>query len=217
MLSDFSSGGIKKKSILKKGDSSGNQSKEEIERLLPDQQHHTTSLQHPSFLISSSPSTFQHPSGSLTLIQPTIAVTNSNISDSIKIRPTLKQIGSSKICRHAQPQFGVNAGQFASHSAPQRLIGAVTPIQLHMADKAEASEDGGLSLVRCSNPKCLYNRVTHSTPLCAGCGSRMETLANKSGIPSKPHSLPLSPISAPEVKEEVISRQSSNESAPPAC
>lgn len=118
--------------------------------------------------------------------------------------------GSSAVVPLQAPAVGLLA-------ATPRLIGAVTPIQMETkVDCCSLLSASGVSLIRCSNSKCLNSRVTHSTPTCAGCGSRMETITGANLVApdalSKAHSQPLTPLD-----KECMSRQSSNDSAPAAC
>jgi hypothetical protein len=227
----------RKKSILKKSDST-NQSKEETEKLLLlgldatlDKQTTTSALSSltPSH---STPSTISTSRPTTEFLRPQIFVPADSFATAIdqqppkNQRPTLKQLGSSKSWK--QQAHTSESQTESTHHSPHhpillphqpysqpptggqttRLIGAVTPIQLTSKMSLKKNE---IPNVRCSNPCCFYNKVSNATPLCAGCGYRMETLNVEHMSSKQTHSVPLSP-STPDAKPH---RQSSNESAPP--
>lgn len=135
-------------------------------------------------------------------------------------RPSLKQIGSSKawkqpsppICLPPPPPPPLPPPPIFQTTSTTRLIGAVTPIQLTSKVSLKKADT---PLVRCSNQSCYYNKVCRATPLCADCGHRIEAIKDVDS--SKPHSVPLTPTTPDSKHDQNISRQPSNESAPPAC
>lgn len=250
LISDLNNESPKqKKSILKKNEMTNNQSKEEMERLLPETPKHisnristipqTLALTTITALsIASRPTTgFLTPQTS----SPSSLCLSGNESSNKTVRPSLKQIGSSKAGKQSSPPpvsistptppapsptascvpnvVPIPAPTVSAIPIPilqttstTRLIGAVAPIQLSSKSSLKKADTPS---VRCSNPVCYYNRVCRATPLCAGCGHRIETFKDSNN--SGPHSVPLTPTTPDNSKQDSnISRQPSNESAPPA-
>ncbi|CAG2177241.1 unnamed protein product [Oppiella nova] len=235
LISDLNSDNLKhKKSILKKNDSNS-QSREEMERLLPETPKHAMNR------VSTTPQTLSlNPTTSLSLpsrpatgfltpqtSSPSALSLSVNESTNKTVRPSLKQIGSSKAGKQiTPPPVSISTPTppallpmppivppipIFQTTSTTRLIGAVAPIQLSAKGSLKKADT---PLVRCSNPICYYNRVCRATPLCAGCGHRIETF--KDSNDSKPHSVPLTPTTPDSKHDQNMSRQPSNESAPPA-
>ena len=219
LVTDSPNESSRKKSILKRNDlNNNNQNKEEMEKLLPcasqNMNNNVNNKTNTNHLLTSPIVPTSNPSIGYWTPQTTNALFFGNISS--KSRPTLKQIGSSK--QVVQSTLLQNPSETLLPTSTQpsttRLIGAVTPIQLTSQMSSTIKRTENTPVIRCSNSSCYFNRIGHSSPLCAGCGHKMETL-NQESNSLKPHSVPLSP-STPDQLEKV-GRQPSNESAPPAC
>jgi hypothetical protein len=228
LVSDLSTENSKhKKSILKKNDSGNNQTKEEMERLLPETPKLVVNKQTITPQTLSLTTTSSMPSRSTGFLTPQTstpsAVTYFGPDNGSKtLRPSLKQIGSSKTWKQSSPPISLPPPPppplppppIFQTTATTRLIGAVTPIQLTSKVSLKKADTPS---VRCSNQSCYYNKVCRATPLCAGCGHRIETFSDNDINNSKPHSVPLTPTTPDSKAQNNMSRQPSNESAPPAC